>query len=327
MERHISELDSQYTPEVLKTVRQDPFLANLKEINEITPVSNGVSHYVYKITTDKDNFFLKIRENHFSRLPEIAIRPEDIKSEYKALTIYESFMPNNFPQIVSFSDQKHYLITTDATFNGMLFQETLISGDATGEMVYNLGSTLKEIHTSTAAYTDDIREEGDSTHYDLKLLHRFEFAKNDGLDEVVEKLKKQKKQLILGDPAPKNIGINNNGLLFIFFDLEDAHQGNPIFDCGYLLGHILLHNLLDPKKASELADDYTSGYGIEKFDEDMLKKIALGIVRYRLGGKIPYPAPNIPQDMKIPIMNRIENIFQVNLKTSDWTTIFTYLKA
>ena len=314
-------------PDALSVLKQDPFINTLSEIKELVPLSDGVAHYVYRLKVDDKFFFLKIRGSHFPKLPDISINPDDIKNEYKALTIYGSLLPDNFPQVISFNSKGHYLIISDATFNGELFQETLLRGDVTREMVFNLGKTLKKIHASITEYTEDLRDEGDGAHYDNKLLHRFGFAKNNGLEEMVEKLKRGKKQLILGDPAPKNIGVNNNGSLFVFFDLEDVHQGNPVFDYGYLLGHIILHSCLTPEKALDLIDGYADGYGESSYDEDTVKKIALGTIRYRLAGKIPYPDHNIPSDLRSPILNRIESALQADLKGIDWSTLLNYIAA
>ncbi|OGH16143.1 MAG: hypothetical protein A3C30_02880 [Candidatus Levybacteria bacterium RIFCSPHIGHO2_02_FULL_40_18] len=308
-------------PDIPPIIELDPFLATLRKIEKITPLYDGVAHCLFRVQADGKSFFLKIRGDHFPRIPEIITNPEDIKNEYKALSIYGSLLPDNFPQVVSFNNNAHYLITSDATFNGELFLETLVRGDVTREIAFSLGRTLRSIHDSTGQHTEDLRSEGDSFHYDQKLLHRFGFLRNVGLDEMVQRLRQEERQLVLGDPAPKNIGMNNDGSLFVFFDLEDAHQGNPVFDYGYLLGHIILHNCLMPGKAMDLIQGYTGGYNGHAYDEDMVKKIALGTIRYRLAGRIPYEAPNIPFDLRSDILGSIENFLSVDLGKVNWDFI------
>jgi len=158
--------------EVKDIVARDRFLSSCKQIHEVSPVSGGVAHHVYRVRTDSDIFYLKIRGNRFAQMPEIACNPVDICNEKKALMVFNEISPENFPRILSFNEEKFYMILTNALPNGELLQDLLLKGDISESMLFNLGGTLKNIHQRSMFYQQDIRKNGDSQHYEKKLSQR-----------------------------------------------------------------------------------------------------------------------------------------------------------
>ena len=175
------------------------------------------------------------------------------------------------------------------------------------------------------SHDSDLRSGGDTAHYEKKLRDRFGYRHNPVLDEMIDDLRREKRQLILGDVAPKNVGVNNKGDLFIFFDLEDAHRGNAIFDYGYLIGHILLHTFTSPEDAIEDIKAFCKGYSSDQFDEETVRKIALGIMLYRLGSIVPYQT-NLTSDQKLAVQRRVEGVLSKELVLRPWAEIVSVLK-
>jgi 5-methylthioribose kinase len=66
----------------------------------------------------------------------------------------------------------------------------------------------------------------------------------------------QERTLVLGDFSPKNILVHADGLVLL--DFECAHAGDPAFDLGFFLTHLLLKTVrafdADPSRASHFAD-------------------------------------------------------------------------
>jgi 5-methylthioribose kinase len=62
--------------------------------------------------------------------------------------------------------------------------------------------------------------------------------------------------LVLGDFSPKNILVHSGGLILL--DFECAHQGDPAFDLGFFLSHLLLKTIRavakDPPRAGHYLD-------------------------------------------------------------------------
>lgn len=266
----------------------DDFLLSLPHIDGISPVMGGVAHQVFEIRSGDKRYYLKIRGDRFASIPEITCNPADIVFEYRALTAFHQVAPDNFPQVLAFDEDRHYLLITDAMPNGEKLENLFLKGKVTPTMLFNFGRTLTRIHAASSSCQDALRDGGNHVYYHTVLGHRFGYRHHPVLDGLVQSFSAlDNKQLILGDVSPKNIGVNNNGELFIFFDLETAHQGDVVF--AYFLGHILVHSLASAETALVDVESYTQGYGQHDFDDLMVKRIALGTMLYRLRSTIPYP--------------------------------------
>lgn len=312
-------------PSVSGILQTDVFLSSLPLVDGVTHASGGYANYVFALSTGKDRYFVKIRGDRFSRLPEIECNPDDIQNEYRALMIFKQAAPNLFPEVLSFNSAMHYMILSDAVCGGSLLEDDLVHSNLSAQGAYRLGESLREVHDAVAILPEDIRVDGDETFYELKLQHRFGLEAHAGLKSMLEKLKVEKRQLILGDPAPKNIGIGEDGKSIVFFDLEDAHRGNRIFDMGYLLGHILLQSLFTEVNAQLLCSEFLRGYNEANFDPDILRKIVLGTMRYRLIGKIPYDTPSIDQENKHKLRDRIDELLRSDLRDISWEDLLKAL--
>lgn len=317
---------SSIPPFVRDIIRTDSFLARLPGADEVSPVPGGVSHSVYLMRCGEARYFLKIRGDRFARIPEILCNPDDIAVEYAALSLFHELASENFPRVLAFDEKRHYMVLSDAMPNGVKLEAMFLQHTVTSPILFTFGQTLKQIHVLASTYRQDLRMSGDQGHYDIKLQHRFGYRHNHVLDRLVISLREQgNRHLILGDVAPKNIGVNDGGTRFIFFDLEEAHRGDAVFDYGYFLGHILVHTITMPLLAEEAINSYIRGYGEPDFDEGMVKQIALGTVLYRLGSIIPYPTCLSP-NQRIVAQKQIEDALLLNLTKTTWGEILSIVQ-
>lgn len=307
-------------------ISSDKFLLSLPRIDNVSPVTGGVAHKVFQITSgDNVRYYLKIRGSRFESIPEIACDPADIATEYKALMVLHQIAPDNFPQVLSFNETLHYLILSDAILDGEKMEDLFLKNKVTPSMLFNFGYTLSRIHASTASYRDPIRTNGDSEYYQTVLGHRFGYRRNPVLDDLVKKLSDlDEKQLILGDVSPKNIGVSDNGKKFILFDLETAHRGDTVFDYAYFLGHILIHSLTSAETALANIDSYNQGYGQHKFNDLLVKRLALGTILYRLRSLVPYQTQLNAKQTAI-IEERVESLLPYALDQLSWSKIVEFV--
>jgi hypothetical protein len=277
---------------IQEALTSDPVLSQLPIIH-VCELNGGVSHYIFECTLmDRTRLYIKKRDDHFSRLPQIKSNPKDIMYEKQILDVFSEIAPINFPHVVSFNEEHSYMILTDALPEGQntKLENLFLEGLVTPELTYVLGKTLRKIHELTQTHTQDIRVPNDSSHYELKLYHRLGARNHPVLSRTVDQLRVlPNKRLILGDVAPKNIGFNSVNKNFVFFDMEEAHKGDAVFDYAYMLGHIIVHNLGYPRALFDQTHAYTVGYNESEFDNDLVMRIALGTVLYRLNSIIPYP--------------------------------------
>lgn len=308
-------------PEVDNILESDNFLLSLPRIDGISSVMGGVAHQVFQIRSGDKRYYLKIRGDRFASVPEIICNPADIVLEYRALTAFHQVSPDNFPQVLAFDEDRHYLILSDAMPNGEKLENLFLEEKVTPLMLFNFGRTLSKIHTSSSSCRDSVRPGSDSGYYQTVLGHRFGYRHNSVLDEMVQTLSDlDNKQLILGDVAPKNIGVSDDGKRFIFFDLETAHQGDAIFDYAYFLGHILIHSLASADSASSNVNSYSQGYGQHDFDDLLIKRLALGTILYRLRSVIPYPT-QLDANRTVTVEKRIESLLPYDLDQLNWKKI------
>lgn len=313
-----------FLSEIKLRVQHDPLLKELS-IRKIKIISGGVSHYVFElILEDRTKLYLKKRADHFAQLPQIKSNPEDIKYEYSILVLFQQLMPKYFPEVLIYSTEGNYIVLTDVMPNESdnKLENMFLEEKVTPQIVEMLGETLSEIHVATKKQKKPIREPNDLQHYELKLLHRLGYRNHPILNWAVTELRKiPNKQIILGDVAPKNIGINNDGESCSFFDMEEAHLGDPLFDYAYLLGHIIVHNLGNKRTLSEQIIAFENAYNNKTFDVKLVRVIALGIVLYRLNSIVPYPL-TISTNLKRKFESQIERkVLYQDLSSMSWEEI------
>lgn len=267
----------------------DPFLATLN-IDAVAPITGGVAHRVYRIESGRDAYYLKIRGDRFTSIPTITCNPDDITHEYHALASYAAAAPNHFPQVHSFNRDRHYLVLSDVIKNGSKLDQVLAGGRVPKGLFGLYGQTLAAIKQKTDHITEPVRPDGDETYYHTVLGHRFGYRNHPVLNAAVDNLSRlPNRHLILGDPAPKNMGFRPKKQLLTFFDLETAHQGNPEFDYAYGLAHTMLHTMPNIDTMQQGVHDFVSGYGKTSYDSKLIYQLTLGLILYRLHSIIPYP--------------------------------------
>lgn len=296
-----------FVDELQRQVSADKELTQFS-IVQVNRISGGVSHYVFELLlSNGTRLYLKKRSDHFAKLPQIRSNPEDIRYEKTILDVFYSLAPDNFPEVKAFNTIENYIVLADAMPgpNDAKLEDLYLAGNVTGKMMQTLGKVLANIHLLSSNFRSAIRDPNDDEHYRLKLQHRLGYRNHPVLNDAIEQLMMlPNKQLILGDVAPKNIAIIDYGNNVKFFDMEEAHLGDPLFDYAYMLGHIIVHNLSNKYVLLEEIEAYQQGYSDVHFNQRLVKIIALGIVLYRLNSIVPYPL-NIHADLRIEFESQI----------------------
>lgn len=309
--------------EVLYDVLCRPLDYNLPMITSSEPINEGTIHHVFRLTSeDNKRFYLKIRGNRFSGLPQFSCNPSDIFYEYKATLMLHNLTPDNVPSPIFFNSERFFMILTDALPNGKTLEFLLRTGQFRPEILNVLGATLRFIHNKLNGRRESIREEQEDLFFQTKIQQKFGRINHPVLNHLIEELTTHSpRQLIIGDLLPKNIGVNNNGVLITFFDLEDVHRGTIDFELGYLMGHLILHSST-AMEATEYINSLLKGYG-ERADQnnEILETIVIGSVIHRLNSPAPYNLRFSRQE-KESIIRRAERIlYEGNLKQLSWSDL------
>lgn len=313
---------------LLEAIIRDPGTYGLPIVSGARKINTGVVHHVWELDTAQGKFYLKIRGDRFARVPEIRTEPRNICYEFKATRLLHATLPAVFPRPVYFDEASASLITADVIRDGATLESMLLAGDADTHTVQNLGRSLRFIHHACHGMTESIHENHDRDFFNDKLRHKLGFRSHPILQEVIVELSHcQPRQLIVGDPSPKNIGVSNHGRHIAFFDLEDVHRGNTVFDFGFMLGHLILHGLNDVFYAQSLATGFLQGYGDPTDGGRLAKAIALGTMLYRLHSIIPY-CVGFPQEAGRDLSQRVEAMLH-EVKNGDisWQSIIARLSG
>jgi hypothetical protein len=304
-------------------VCQWPARYGLADVLSCRAVAGGVVHHVWELRTSQGRMFLKVRGHCFARVPGIAAEPHDIVFEAEAIRLFGSSLPAHFPQVVCCVPEEGLLITSDVVGEGSTLEALLRQGQVSARVAGGVGRALCEVHRSGKAMAlTAFRGEREEEFYQAKLEHKLRSRRSAALEEMAREMAREHpRQLILGDPSPKNIGVPGAGR-FTFFDLDDTHRGNAVFDVGFLAGHFLLHALPDMPRALALVEAFLGGYLAEDGDGRLIKGIALGALQYRLGGTIIPYATNLPEAGKARALETIEALLsETDLAGASWKAL------
>ncbi len=275
---------------IVADIIAQPSIYGLPKLRSASVAFGGVAHYVFRLESDSNAFYLKIRDDHFPNIPSIKIDPADIAYEFKALSLLHVLLPDNFPEVVYFDPVRAFIVETSVNPDGKTLQQLFYEHIIDHNISCTFGETLRRVHDATKPITDPIRGNKEEAFFVTKLQHRFGYRHNHVLSEMIHELThNHPRQLIIGDPSPKNVAIGSDGKHLVFFDLEDVHQGCAVFDVGFVLGHLILHCCDSAVNAIMAVNGFLESYGVKDCDLRILRILALGTILYRLDSIIPYP--------------------------------------
>ncbi len=261
---------------------------NIKEVRKIERVKGGVTHYVFHIITESDEFYLKIRSYSFAEISSVKCHPSEIRHEIKAIDIFSNILPNYIPRVVAYDEHDGLFLMTSVMSANQNLRSLLKSQNITVEGVIHLGKGIGIIHQRLALIDESIRDDDDIQVYEDLLEFRFGLPYvYDQIRNVINELKKRPRTLVFGDLWPANLGLVHNELRIIDFDM--AHRGNPIADIGFLFGNIYLMRMQQEfqDSAADYIKNFLLGYRLNSnfiptHDEDLLKRIVLCTILHRL---------------------------------------------
>jgi len=236
----------------------------------IAEQTGGFANLVYKIETERGGFYLKQRPPFIKSRPEIPRVPEEVRDEIRAYEIFGAILPEgSLPQLVHVDYDQSLFVTTEVQRGDTLLSHKLAASDYSIESGATLARLIACIHGETLNSGIAVREgEREQMFYDrqyqwlVKDLPYTEEGAHSKAVEVVERLAASPKSLIWGDLSPKNIILGRAAIGVV--DLETVHQGDPAFDLGYLMGHILLEGIKTGRQdgADALVRTIGSEYGM-----------------------------------------------------------------
>jgi 5-methylthioribose kinase len=241
----------------MREITPETAVAYLRETGRVPPdaavtaqaLGWGVSNIVLRIEVEgAPPFVLKqVRERLRTRAHWVS-RLDRIWTEHAALCCLAPLLdPGTVPEVL-FADRDNYLFAmASAPDDAVVWKERLLEGVAEPEVARAAGALLGTIHAAT--FNHPALADGplaDTVVFDqlrLDPFYRTIAGVHPEIAAPVEALLAPPSDLpgrcfVHADFSPKNILVHAQGLTLV--DFETAHAGDPAYDLGFLLCHLLL---------------------------------------------------------------------------------------
>jgi 5-methylthioribose kinase len=213
----------------------------------IQPLAGGVSNRTMLVTfANGDAWVLKqalarlrVTANWFSD-------PARIHREGLGLRHLRALIPaDNLPQFIFEDFENHILAMTAIPQPHENWKTMLLRGSVSLEYVRQFATLLAAIHTGAFEQPDDLREAfADRRFFEaLRLEPYYRYTAKqvpgaaDFLRDLVQETDAHPITLVHGDFSPKNILVYHDTLVLL--DYEVIHWGDPAFDVGFAMTHLL----------------------------------------------------------------------------------------
>ena len=211
----------------------------------------GVSNVVIRISLESGSDFvlkqsreqLQTRKPWFSRLDRIW-RETDFMQ-----TVTPLLPPGVIPHVL-FEDRKNYLFAMDAVdANHTVWKAELLAGRADPQIARTAGEYLATIHRETT-FSKELKKRWQDNEVFIQLrvdpfyrsIAEVDSEIQSHIRLMIEEMFQNRVCAVHADFSPKNILLTNRGLSLV--DFETGHFGDPAFDLGFFLSHLLLKTVL-----------------------------------------------------------------------------------
>ena len=205
-----------------------------------------------------------------------------------------------------FEDRDNFLFAMEAIpREHVVWKSSLLNGEVDASIARRLGEVLAAIH-ARSTNDDTLREQlGDRTIFDelrLDPFYRFVARRQaelrPALEQLIEETLATATCLVLGDFSPKNIllvptesGSDGQRPRLVLVDFETGHIGDPAFDLGFFLSHLLLKTIKHAARVEDFFDMIRAfwsayrGAGFQPANERRIVAHLSACLRARVDGK------------------------------------------
>jgi len=222
--------------------------------------------------------------------------PERVHREALGLRWLSRLLPADSVPDFLFEDYDHDLFAMRAVPEPHSnWKQLLLSGEIAPNCVTEFGRLLRTLHESSRRNRSELETLfSDTTFFEalrLEPYYSYTAGQIPGarsfLEALVQETQANRTSLVHGDYSPKNILVRNGRLVLL--DHEVIHWGDPAFDLGFSLAHLLskAHWLVSLRtRFREAAALYWLSYGDAGFEARAVRH-TLGCLLARAAGRSP----------------------------------------
>jgi 5-methylthioribose kinase len=208
----------------------------------------GVSNVVLRVEPEgQAPIVLKQSREQLRTRARWVSRLDRIWAETSALRLLATILPAGTVPVVQFEEPDDYLFAMScAPAESVVWKEPLLAGHCDPDVARRAGAILGTIHETTIDHAALAGILADRTVFDELRIDPFyrtvARAHPDLAPRLVDLAASMEtppaRTFVHGDFSPKNILVHRSGLTLV--DFETAHAGDPAFDLGFFLSHLLL---------------------------------------------------------------------------------------
>jgi 5-methylthioribose kinase len=239
------EIDAQTAADYLRDSGRVPDGVEIR----VRELAGGVSNIVLRVDVPgRPPFVIKQCREKLRVAMEWHARLDRIWTESATLGVLRSILPEGTVPDLLFEDRPNYLFAmTCAPDDAVTWKTHLMAGRIVPDVAARLGTILGTIHADAPAHPALRGSLADTTLFDelrVDPYYRTAARRHPDLapriDDLIAAMDRpaDERTLVLGDFSPKNILVHAGGLILL--DFECAHAGDPAFDLGFFLSHLLL---------------------------------------------------------------------------------------
>jgi 5-methylthioribose kinase len=242
------EIDAETAADYLREAGRVPEGANVR----VRELSGGVSNIVLRVDLDgRPPFVIKQCRERLRVAMEWHAPLDRIWTESATLGALQDILPEGTVPRVLFEDRPNYLFAmTCAPGDAVTWKSLLMDGRVDPDIAGWLGALLGRIHSEgskhpalrgTLADTSLFEELRVDPYYRTVARRHPDLAPR--IDALIAAMNRpdDERTLVLGDFSPKNLLVHTAGLVLL--DFECAHAGDPAFDLGFFLTHLVLKEI------------------------------------------------------------------------------------
>jgi len=288
-------------PDDLDIERPDALLTYLRRAGRIAPdetplvrpLAGGVSNRTVLVSRANGDAWVIKQALTRLRVPvEWLSSPQRIHREAAGLRWLAELAPGSVPGFV-FEDQQHHLLAMQAVPQPHANWKTLLlAGQLDLDHVRQFARLLATIHRAAYARCDEVAPAfADRSFFaSLRLEPYYEYSAQQVpqaapfLAALIAETEGIQLTLVHGDYSPKNILVYQGRLVLL--DHEVIHFGDPAFDLGFSLTHLLskAHHVVPLRAAfAAAAEEYWAVYRRELGDLPWAEALEPRAVRHTLG--------------------------------------------
>jgi 5-methylthioribose kinase len=215
----------------------------------VRELSGGVSNIVLRVDiAGQPPFVIKQCRERLRVAMEWLAPLDRIWTESATIGVLDEILPAGTVPRVLFEDRPNYLFAmTCAPDDAVTWKSRLMEGQVDPEIAARLGTILGTIHADGARHPALRGTLADTSLFEqlrVDPYYRTIARRHPDLAPRIEALiaamdrPAEERTLVLGDFSPKNILVHADGLVLL--DFECAHAGDPAFDLGFFLTHLVL---------------------------------------------------------------------------------------